>query len=152
MVGTSPMAVAAAVAAVVAGGNSGAAAWGGEERNGEYKLKSFWYESNEYPRAPIYRFSMGLGRAQAQGEHWFQVHHCDSVIIPIDDQIGPIYTVYKTVHYDVKTIFRTAPVSFKDSQTSPSLASRGLTTFVTPKPQFRTNPSDHGKASSNIAL
>ncbi|KZV27996.1 auxin response factor 2 [Dorcoceras hygrometricum] len=30
-------------------------------------------------------------------------------------------------------------------------ASRGLTTFVTPKPHFRTNPSDHGKASSNIA-
>ncbi|KZV56692.1 hypothetical protein F511_40181 [Dorcoceras hygrometricum] len=29
-------------------------------------------------------------------------------------------------------------------------ASRGLTTFVTPKPHFRTNPSDHGKASSNI--
>ncbi|KZV35916.1 hypothetical protein F511_36601 [Dorcoceras hygrometricum] len=30
-------------------------------------------------------------------------------------------------------------------------ASRGLATFVTPKPHFRTNPSDHGKASSNIA-
>ncbi|KZV28623.1 hypothetical protein F511_38454 [Dorcoceras hygrometricum] len=30
-------------------------------------------------------------------------------------------------------------------------ASRGLTTFVTPKPHFQTNPSDHGKASSNIA-
>ncbi|KZV19808.1 hypothetical protein F511_29597 [Dorcoceras hygrometricum] len=30
-------------------------------------------------------------------------------------------------------------------------ASRGLTTFATPKSQFRTDPSDHGKAPSNIA-
>ncbi|KZV49995.1 hypothetical protein F511_39829 [Dorcoceras hygrometricum] len=30
-------------------------------------------------------------------------------------------------------------------------ASRGPTTIVTPKSQFRTDPSDHGKASSNIA-
>ncbi|KZV30261.1 hypothetical protein F511_38844 [Dorcoceras hygrometricum] len=30
-------------------------------------------------------------------------------------------------------------------------ASRGPTTIVTPKSQFRTCPSDHGKAPSNIA-
>ncbi|KZV14327.1 hypothetical protein F511_43649 [Dorcoceras hygrometricum] len=41
------------------------------------------------------------------GVHWFQVHRCGFIIIPIDDQIGPIYRVYKTEHYDVKTIFRT---------------------------------------------
>ncbi|KZV43613.1 hypothetical protein F511_00164 [Dorcoceras hygrometricum] len=29
-------------------------------------------------------------------------------------------------------------------------ASRGPTTIVTPKSQFRTCPSDHGKAPSNI--
>ncbi|KZV24064.1 hypothetical protein F511_24371 [Dorcoceras hygrometricum] len=37
------------------------------------------------------------------------------------------------------------PQWFKDT------ASRGPTTCVTPKPHFRTSPSDHGKASSNIA-
>ncbi|KZV16192.1 hypothetical protein F511_39860 [Dorcoceras hygrometricum] len=31
-------------------------------------------------------------------------------------------------------------------------ASRGPTTIVTPKSQFRTDPSDHGKVPSNIAL
>ncbi|KZV46845.1 hypothetical protein F511_08606 [Dorcoceras hygrometricum] len=30
-------------------------------------------------------------------------------------------------------------------------ASCGPTTIVTPKSQFRTDPSDHGKAPSNIA-
>ncbi|KZV46643.1 hypothetical protein F511_12957 [Dorcoceras hygrometricum] len=30
-------------------------------------------------------------------------------------------------------------------------ASRGLTTIATPKSQFRTDPSDHGNAPSNIA-
>ncbi|KZV21434.1 hypothetical protein F511_18671 [Dorcoceras hygrometricum] len=38
-----------------------------------------------------------------------------------------------------------------DPQWFRDTASRGLKTFVTPKPHFRTNPSDHGKASSNIA-
>ncbi|KZV27115.1 hypothetical protein F511_28512 [Dorcoceras hygrometricum] len=38
-----------------------------------------------------------------------------------------------------------------DPQWFRDTSSRGLTTFVTPKPHFRTNPSDHGKASSNIA-
>ncbi|KZV46137.1 hypothetical protein F511_29099 [Dorcoceras hygrometricum] len=62
-----------------------AAAWGGEERKEE-----LYAEKN-----------------LAQGVHWFQVHHCGSIIFPIDDQIGLIYTVYKTEHYDAKTIFRT---------------------------------------------
>ncbi|KZV58528.1 hypothetical protein F511_19468 [Dorcoceras hygrometricum] len=66
------------------------------------KLRSFWCVSNEYPRASIYRFSMGLNQLNG-----LQVHHCGSIIIPIDDQIGPFYIVYKTEHYDVKTIFRT---------------------------------------------
>ncbi|KZV32090.1 hypothetical protein F511_25214 [Dorcoceras hygrometricum] len=35
-----------------------------------------------------------------------------------------------------------------DPQWFRDTASRGLTTFVTPKPHFRTNPSDHGKASA----
>ncbi|KZV37467.1 hypothetical protein F511_14883 [Dorcoceras hygrometricum] len=34
------------------------------------------------------------------------------------------------------------------SQTSRDTANRGLTKFANPKPHFRTNPSDHGKASS----
>ncbi|KZV22003.1 hypothetical protein F511_38103 [Dorcoceras hygrometricum] len=46
----------------------------------------------------------GLGSGP---EHSFQVHHRGSIIIPLDDQIGPIYTVYKTEYYDAKTTFRT---------------------------------------------
>ncbi|KZV16964.1 hypothetical protein F511_35402 [Dorcoceras hygrometricum] len=38
-----------------------------------------------------------------------------------------------------------------DPQWFRDTASHGPTTCVTPKPQFRTDPSDHGKASSNIA-
>ncbi|KZV27834.1 hypothetical protein F511_28335 [Dorcoceras hygrometricum] len=40
-------------------------------------------------------------------EHSVQLHHRGSIILPIDDQIGPIYTVYKTEYYDAKTIFQT---------------------------------------------
>ncbi|KZV28730.1 hypothetical protein F511_31044 [Dorcoceras hygrometricum] len=38
-----------------------------------------------------------------------------------------------------------------DPQWFRDTASRGSTTIVTPKSQFRTYPSDHGKAPSNIA-
>ncbi|KZV17558.1 hypothetical protein F511_34155 [Dorcoceras hygrometricum] len=46
---------------------------------------------------------------------------------------------------ELKNQYLCDPQWFRDT------ASRGLTTFVTPKSHFRTNPSDHGKASSNIA-
>ncbi|KZV56735.1 hypothetical protein F511_39398 [Dorcoceras hygrometricum] len=38
-----------------------------------------------------------------------------------------------------------------DPQWFRDTASRGPTTCVTPKPHFRTSPSDHGKAPNNIA-
>ncbi|KZV32687.1 hypothetical protein F511_26700 [Dorcoceras hygrometricum] len=38
-----------------------------------------------------------------------------------------------------------------DPQWFRDIASRGLTIIATPKSQFRTDPSDHGKAPSNIA-
>ncbi|KZV46989.1 hypothetical protein F511_35261 [Dorcoceras hygrometricum] len=94
----------------------------GDERRGRknYMLRSIWY---------------------AQSAHCFQVHHCGSIIIPIDDQIGSIYTVYKTEHYaeehlELRNQYLCDPQWFRDT------AIHGLTTFVTPKPHFRTNPSD----------
>ncbi|KZV36193.1 hypothetical protein F511_20092 [Dorcoceras hygrometricum] len=54
------------------------------------------------PRSSINRHVMGLDRLNGPGvgpgpyEHSVQVRRRGSIIIPIDDQIGPIYTVYKT--------------------------------------------------------
>ncbi|KZV33525.1 hypothetical protein F511_08605 [Dorcoceras hygrometricum] len=85
-------------------------------------------------RSSISRLMMGLNQPNGPGagpspyEHLVRFHHRGFNIIPIDDQIGPIYTV-----------------SNRDT------ASRGLTTIATPKSQFRTDPSDQGKAPSNIA-
>ncbi|KZV38279.1 something about silencing protein sas10 [Dorcoceras hygrometricum] len=81
----------------------------------------------------IDRLVMGLNRPNGPGsgpvpyEHSVQLHHRGSIIIPIDNQIGPIYTVYKT----------------EDT------ASREPTTIATPKPYFRTSPSDHGTDGDN---
>ncbi|KZV17072.1 protein STICHEL [Dorcoceras hygrometricum] len=51
------------------------------------------------PRSCIYRLVMGLNRPNGPGsgpvpyEHSVQLHHRGSIIFPIDDQIGSIYTV-----------------------------------------------------------
>ncbi|KZV40530.1 hypothetical protein F511_22369 [Dorcoceras hygrometricum] len=53
------------------------------------------------PRSSINRHVMGLDRPNGPGAgpgpygHSVQVHRRGSIIIPIDDKIGPIYTVYK---------------------------------------------------------
>ncbi|KZV40735.1 putative receptor-like protein kinase [Dorcoceras hygrometricum] len=65
------------------------------------------------PRSSITILMMGLNRPNGPGsgpvpyEHSVHFHHRGFIIIPIADQIGPIYSVHKTEHYDAKTIFHT---------------------------------------------
>ncbi|KZV39384.1 hypothetical protein F511_30604 [Dorcoceras hygrometricum] len=87
-------------------------------------------------------------------EYSFHLHHRDFTVTPIADQIGPIDSVSETEYYDLKNHFSEPQCKMTvlplNSGKPRDTASRGPTTIAAPESQFRTCPTDHGKASSNI--
>ncbi|KZV50703.1 hypothetical protein F511_19615 [Dorcoceras hygrometricum] len=85
---------------------------------------------------------------------------CKNQLVVVSVQYGPFYTYIPIRSTTIgKSRVARDPIAMHTSWRSNSdiasvtrdTASRGPTTIVTPKSQFRTCPTDHGKAPSNIA-
>ncbi|KZV31856.1 protein EXPORTIN 1A [Dorcoceras hygrometricum] len=75
------------------------------------------------------------------GEHSVHPHHCDFIVTPIADQIGPIDSVSKTEHYDLKNRFSepqckmtVLPLNSGKPRTCVTLNGSGIQLAVGPQP------------------